>query len=161
RQRGKQFDPALADLVCHRADAILDTLDRVRAWDVVIASEPALAVGLSDDEFDAALVAIANFVDLKSPYTLGHAKVVSELSEAAGRALGFSGSDPEALRRAGLVLGFGRLGVSNAIWDKPGPLGAGEIERVRMHPYYTERMLHQSVVLAPLGTLAVQHRERL
>ena len=31
------------------------------------------------------------------------------------------------LRRAALVHGFGRLGVSNAIWDKPGPLGAGEI----------------------------------
>ena len=56
---------------------------------------------------------------------------------------------------------LGRLGVSNAIWDKPGPLGAGEWERVRMHPYLTERMLHQSEALAPLGAIAVQHRERL
>jgi DNA-binding CsgD family transcriptional regulator len=56
---------------------------------------------------------------------------------------------------------LGRLGVSNAIWDKPGPLGAGEWERVRMHPYITERMLHQSESLAPLGAIAVQHRERL
>ena len=65
------------------------------------------------------------------------------------------------LRRAGLVHDFGRLGVSNSIWDKPGPLGAGEWERVRMHPYLTERMLHQSAALAPLGAIAVQHRERL
>ena len=65
------------------------------------------------------------------------------------------------MRRAGLVHGLGRLGVSNAIWDKHGPLGAGEWERVRMHPYLTERMLHQSEALAPLGTIAVQHRERL
>ena len=57
--------------------------------------------------------------------------------------------------------GFGRLGVSNAIWDKPGPLGAGEWERVRLHPYLTERMLQQSDALAPLGAIAVQHRERL
>ena len=64
-------------------------------------------------------------------------------------------------RRAGLVHDFGRLGVSNAIWDKPGPLGAGEWERVRMHPYFTERMLCQSEALAPLGRVAVQHRERL
>ena len=55
------------------------------------------------------------------------------------------------LRRAGLVHDFGRLGVSNAIWDKRGPLGAGEWERVRMHPYLTERMLQQSAALAPLG----------
>ena len=48
------------------------------------------------------------------------------------------------MRRAGVVHGLGRLGVSNSIWDKRGPLGAGEWERVRMQPYLTERMLHQS-----------------
>jgi HD-GYP domain-containing protein (c-di-GMP phosphodiesterase class II) len=51
--------------------------------------------------------------------------------------------------------------VSNAIWDKAGPLGAGEWERVRFHPYLTERMLRSAVSLAPLGAIAVQHRERL
>ena len=56
---------------------------------------------------------------------------------------------------------LGRLGVSNSIWDKPGPLGAGEWERVRLHPHITERMLHQSRALAPLGAITVQHCERL
>jgi len=59
------------------------------------------------------------------------------------------------------VHGLGRLGVSNSIWDKPGPLGAGEWERVRMQPYLTERMLHQSTALTPLSVIAVQLRERL
>jgi HD-GYP domain-containing protein (c-di-GMP phosphodiesterase class II) len=67
----------------------------------------------------------------------------------------------DTLRRAGLVHDLGRLGVSNAIWDKRGPLGAGEWERVRLHPYLTERILGQSPVLAPLGALAAQHHERL
>jgi DNA-binding CsgD family transcriptional regulator len=65
------------------------------------------------------------------------------------------------LRRAGLVHDFGRLGVSNAIWDKPAALGAGEWERVRMHPYFAERMLRQSEALAPLGRIVVQHCERM
>jgi HD-GYP domain-containing protein (c-di-GMP phosphodiesterase class II) len=65
------------------------------------------------------------------------------------------------LRRAGLVHGLGRLGVSNAILDKPGPLGAGEWERVRLQPYLTDRMLRQSEALAPVARIAVQHRERL
>jgi HD-GYP domain-containing protein (c-di-GMP phosphodiesterase class II) len=56
---------------------------------------------------------------------------------------------------------FGRLGISNSILDKRGPLGAGEWERVRISPYLTERMLQQSKTLAPLGAIAVQHRERL
>ena len=100
-------------------------------------------------------------MDLKSPFTLGHSVAVAELAEEAGRRLGLPPDQVQALRRAGFVHGFGRLGVSNSIWDRPGPLSAGEWERVRMYPYLTERMLHQSAALAPLGEIAVQHRERL
>jgi HD-GYP domain-containing protein (c-di-GMP phosphodiesterase class II) len=127
----------------------------------VIEAEPALAVVLAGDRFDAALLAIANFVDLKSPYTLGHARAVADLAGQAGTQLGLPEDQVRTLRRAGVVHDIGRLGVSNAIWDKAGPLGAGEWERIRLHPYLTERMLHQSEALAPLGAIAVQHRERL
>ena len=100
-------------------------------------------------------------MDLKSPFTLGHSIAVAELAEDAGRRLGLAPEQVLTLRRAGFVHGFGRLGVSNSIWDRAGPLSAGEWERVRMYPYLTERMLHQSAALAPLGEIAVQHRERL
>ena len=127
----------------------------------MIAAEPALAVALSPGQLDRALAAIANFVDLKSPFTLGHSVAVAELADEAGRRLGLPPDQVVALRRAGFVHGFGRLGVSNSIWDRPGPLSAGDWERIRMYPYLTERMLHQSAALAPLGEIAVQHRERL
>jgi HD-GYP domain-containing protein (c-di-GMP phosphodiesterase class II) len=140
---------------------ILEGLDDADTWDAVIDAEPALAVVLSWDRFDAALLAIANFVDLKSPYSLGHSHAVAELVAAAGAQLGLPWTEVLTLRRAGLVHDFGRLGVSNAIWDKREPLGTGEWERVRLHPYLTERMLQQSAALAPLGAIAVQHRERL
>jgi HD-GYP domain-containing protein (c-di-GMP phosphodiesterase class II) len=158
---GRQFDPGLAALLCAEADKVFADLDAVPAWRTVIAAEPALAVELSPAELDGALTAIANFVDLKSPFTLGHSVAVAELAEAAGRGLGLAPDKTELLRRAGLVYGYGRLGVSNSVWDRPGPLSAGEWERVRMSPYLTERMLHQSAALAPLGEIAVQHRERL
>ena len=127
----------------------------------MIEAEPALAIMLSGERFDAALLAVADFVDLKSPYFLGHARAVADLAEDGGARLGLSEAELRMLRRAALVHGFGRLGVSNSIWDKRGPLGAGEWERVRIHPYLTERMLHQSRALAPLGAIAVQLRERL
>ena len=158
---GRQFDPALAALLCAQADAIFAGLDTVPAWPAVIAAEPALTVGLSPTELDGALTAIANFVDLKSPFTLGHAVAVAGLAAGAGHRLGWPPEKTELVRRAGLVHGYGRLGVSNSIWDRPGPLSLGERERVRMSPYLTERMLRQSAVLAPLGEIAVQHRERL
>ncbi len=84
----------------------------------------------------------------------------SSLPEA-GERLGLAEADVRLLRRAGLVHGLGRLGVSNAILDKRGSLGAGEWERVRLQPYLTDRMLRQSEALAPVARIAVQHRERL
>jgi len=161
KQSGKHFDPALVKLLCARAQEIFEGLDAVSTWNTVIDAEPALAVVIAGEELDGALRAIANFVDLKSPYSLGHSVGVAELAAAAGSIAGLPAQDIETLRRAALVHGFGRLGISNAIWDKPGPLGPGEWERVRMQPYFTERMLHQSPALAPLGAIAVQHRERL
>jgi HD-GYP domain-containing protein (c-di-GMP phosphodiesterase class II) len=161
KRRGSQFDPHLVDLLVTDADLIFADLNELRTWDAVIDIEPSLAVVLTDERFDAALEAVANFIDLKSPYFLGHARGVAGLAAAAAERLAMSADGVLALRRAGLVHGFGRLGVSNSIWDKPGRLGPGEWERVRMHPYLTERMLSQSPSLAPLGSIAVQVRERL
>lgn len=98
---------------------------------------------------------------MKSPFTLGHSTAVAELVAAAGRRLGLATEDVRLSYRSGLVLGFGRLGVSNSIWDEPGPLGAGEWERVRMNPYFTERTLQQSATFESLARIAVQHREPL
>jgi HD-GYP domain-containing protein (c-di-GMP phosphodiesterase class II) len=162
RQRsGKQFDPALAVLLCAEAPVILGELDSVGRWDAVIDAEPALAVVLSGERFDAALEAVANYVDLKSPYFAGHSRAVADLAAEAGSIYGLHEADVRTLRRAGLVHDFGRLGVSNTIWDKRGPLGAGERERVWLHPYFTQRMLRASKLLSPFGAIAAQHCERL
>jgi HD-GYP domain-containing protein (c-di-GMP phosphodiesterase class II) len=161
KRAGSQFDPELAETFCKHAGVILDGLEIGETWAEVIAAEPALGVYLSASQFDEALLAIADFVDLKSPYMLGHARGVSELAGTAGATVGLGSADLALLRRAGVVHGLGRLGVSNAIWDKRGNLGAGEWERVRMFPYLTERILCQSEALAPLGNVAVALRERL
>jgi HD-GYP domain-containing protein (c-di-GMP phosphodiesterase class II) len=159
--RGKEFDPFLVDAFDADADLLLSELDTVDAWEAVIGSEPALTVLLSDEQFEAALLAIADFVDLKSPYSLGHARAVADVAVAAGRQLGLLATEVATLRRAALVHCFGKLGVSNAILDKHGPLSAGERERLHMVPYLTHRMLRQSPALRPIGDLAAQYGERL
>ena len=121
---------------------ILGGLDSVATWDAVIDAEPALAV-----------VALRRAVrrraagdrELRRSQVAVHPRPLARRRRARGRgrraARARPASEVRTLRRAGLVHDFGRLGVSNAIWDKRGPLGAGEWERVRMHPYLTERML--------------------
>lgn len=159
-RRAEQFDPAVCDLVEAEAEAILSGLDTVGSWEAVIAAEP-VAIVVSGERFDRALLAVANFVDLKSPYFLGHSRAVSDVASAAGARLGLDEPELRTLRRAGLVHDLGRLGVSNAVLDKRGPLAGGDWERLRLLPYLTERMLRQSEELGPLATIAVQHRERL
>ncbi len=161
RQRGKQFDPRLCDVFLDHADAVLADLDAASSWTAVIDAEPTLAMRLSEEEFEEALLAIADFVDLKSPYSLGHSRAVAELAAEAGSRSGLPPEEVRMLRRAGLVHCFGKLGVSNAILDKEGPLTAGERERLHMVPYLTHRMLRQSPVLRPIGDLAAQYGERL
>jgi putative nucleotidyltransferase with HDIG domain len=133
-------------------------LERVATWDAVMGKAPTASRELGDDELDLALMAIADFVDLKSPYTLGHSRSVADLAAAAAGELG---GDIETIRRAGLVHDFGRMGVANTIWDKRAPLTAGEVERVRLHPYYTDRILASVPALARLAPIAAQHHERL
>ena len=161
QRRGGHFDPRLCDLLRTEGETLLAGMDDIAAWDAVIDAEPALALVVAGDRLDAALTAIADFVDLKSPFFLGHARAVSALAAEAGARAGMPEPTVGLLRRAGLVHGLGRLGISNAILDKRGRLGAGEWERMRLQPYLTGRMLRQAAALAPIAQLAVQHRERL
>ncbi len=156
-----QFDPQLCAVLVEHAESVLGYLDDCQTWDAVIAAEPSLMLTLTQQQTETAMIGVADFIDLKSPYTLGHARAVADLVTSASAHLDRPPAERALARQAAIVHGYGRLGVSNAIWDKPGPLAAGERERVRMHPYFTERMLCQSPWLAPLGAVAVQLRERL
>ena len=148
RRAGGQFDPGLAEHVWENADALLGGLDEATGWDAAIAAEPALAQGMSGVELEAALAAIADFADLKSPYTTGHSRGVAERAASAALRAGLGEPTAGELRRAGLIHDVGRLGVSNTIWDKPGALSETEMERVRMHPYLTQRTFSRSPRLA-------------
>ena len=161
RRAGGQLDPALAEHFCGHADALLAGLDDATGWDSVIAGEPALGSTISGVELDAALEAVADFADLKSPYTTGHSRGVAECAAGAARLAGLDEGATAEVRRAGLLHDIGRIGVSNTIWDKQGPLSEAEMERVRMHPYLTQRTFSRSPRLARLAEVAAQHHERL
>jgi HD-GYP domain-containing protein (c-di-GMP phosphodiesterase class II) len=161
RRAGTQFDPQLAAHVGDNAEALLGGLDEATGWDAAIAAEPVLAERMSGVELDEALAAIADFADLKSPYTTGHSRGVAERAAAAALRAGLGEPAAAELKRAGLLHDVGRLGVSNTIWDKPGVLSEAEMERVRMHPYLTQRTFSRSPRLAALAEVAAAHHERL
>jgi HD-GYP domain-containing protein (c-di-GMP phosphodiesterase class II) len=161
QRRGTQFDPGLVDLFCSQANNILAGIEEPNSWSLVLAAEPGLRLSLTDDELDHALEGIGDFTDLKSPYTLGHARGVASLAAEAARILHLPEQERVLVRRAAVIHDAGRIGVSNSIWDKPGSLSSSEMERVRLHAYYVERMFQRPPTLARIGTLAAQHHERL
>jgi HD-GYP domain-containing protein (c-di-GMP phosphodiesterase class II) len=158
---GSQFDPAGVEAFCPAAGEIFGAIADEPAWNMVMDREPAVAFGLTGAVLERALEAIADFIDLKSPFMLGHSRGVANLAATAASEAGHADEDVTLLRQAGLVHDIGRLGVPNTIWDKPGPLTPPEVERVRLHAYLTERILSFSPVLRPLGAVAALHHERL
>jgi HD-GYP domain-containing protein (c-di-GMP phosphodiesterase class II) len=161
RRAGAAYDPRLAELAVRHFDDVCAELDDTRMWEHALESEPFPQVRLSGDGIDAAFAAFAALTGLKSPWLREHSTGVADLAEAAAWRLGLTAETVAFLRRAALAADLGRVGVSNAIWEKPGPLGFGEWERVRLHPHFTERAFAQSQALAPIGLLAGSHHERL
>jgi HD-GYP domain-containing protein (c-di-GMP phosphodiesterase class II) len=161
KRSGGLYDPALVEIFRREAGSLLAPLAGESVWDAVLEAEPGAPLMIAEDRMDAALEAAADFSDMKSPYLLGHSRGVAELAAAAARQCGLSAADAADLRRAALVHDIGRVAVSAAIWDKAGPLGDGEWERVRMHSYYTERILARSPALARLSEIAAAHHERM
>jgi HD-GYP domain-containing protein (c-di-GMP phosphodiesterase class II) len=161
RRAGAAYEPRLARLAAQNFGDVLEGVDEARMWECALDSEPFPHVCLSDEGIDAGFGAIATLTDLKSPWMREHSTGVAELAEAAAWRLGLPPETVALLRRAALAHDVGRIGVSNAIWEKPGPLGFGEWERVRLHPHFTERAFAQSTALAQIGLLAGSHHERL
>jgi HD-GYP domain-containing protein (c-di-GMP phosphodiesterase class II)/DNA-binding CsgD family transcriptional regulator len=160
-RQGRAYDPVIVDAFERVGSDVLSKVDGADEWEVALACEPEPVATVAQETLDAALAAIADFADLKSPWIRGHSRRVASLAEEAGRHAGLDDTACERLRRAALVHDLGRVAVENGIWDKPGPLTTPEWERVRLHPYYTERILRRCGSLASLVESASSHHERL
>jgi DNA-binding CsgD family transcriptional regulator len=157
---GRAYDPAVTGVFAAVWPAFA-AAGSSNAWEQALAAEPGQPVTVGEADIDRVALAIADFTDLKSPYLLGHSTRVAGLAAAAAEAAGIPPAGRIALRRAALLHDVGRIGIPNGIWDKPGPLTAAELERVRLHAYYSERVLARSPVLAGLAVIAGSHHENL
>ena len=160
-RRGGQFDPAVVDAFAADAPALLDLPRGSAAWSVALDRAPDRDEVLHGDELDAAAAAIGDFADLKCPFLLGHSRGVAELVRAAAGIAGVPAEDADSLRRAAHLHDIGRLGVSNLVWSKSGPLDESDWEHVRMHPYLGGRVLSRIPGLAAEAALVRAHHEHV
>ncbi len=159
RRSGGMLDPDLVASFTNHATEWLTDLDNSDPLALVLEIEPHPQVTLPDVRLAAEV--FADLTDLKSPHLLGHSRGVAALAVDAAEQLRLPEAARADLEVAGLLHDVGRVAVSNAVWDKPGPLNADEWERVRLHPYHSERILDGSAALAALAPLVGRHHERL
>lgn len=126
------------------------------------ALEPAAkVVRIDEDRLDTIAEAFAQVIDAKSHYTYGHSARVATYTEAVANSLGLAPGRVRWLRRGALLHDIGKLGVSNAVLDKPGRLEADEWEHVKAHAAYSEEILSRLHIFSELAFVAAAHHERL
>src|SRR5262249_36770897 len=159
--RGRAYDPRFVDVFLKRCRSLTGGFEAIVSWDEVLRLEPEPQVAFLDGEIDAACLAMADFADIKTPFTGGHSRAVATPAREAAARFGLGEHDVVDLARAATLHDIGQSAISARIWSKPGPLTEPEWEEVRLHPYYGERILSRSPALARLGTLVGEHHERL
>jgi putative nucleotidyltransferase with HDIG domain len=158
------FDPTLVQGCVGLEDKLAEwcALDEQGLRQAVRESEPGGAALLAGHgTLDRISYGFAEIVDAKSPYTASHSLRVTELALRIAARLGYGEHDLAELKRGALLHDIGKLSVPNSILDKPAPLSPDEWEVVRLHPYYTQRILEHIRGLEGLAFMAASHHERL
>ena len=161
RPAGGHLDPDLARRFDADAAALLAGLDRTSVWDEFLAAEPQRRE-VAADALEPLFEAFALFADMKSAYGHGHSTGVAALARAAAQAQGLPAAEATTLAHAALLHDLGRVCVPTGLWDNPGTLSAAEWgKRVRLHAYFTDRVLRQSPALSALAEIAGRAHEKL
>ena len=164
RRSGTWFDPRVVEAFASAAaqpdfwPGLADTaLDKK-----VAALEPvSCAIMIDEDRLDQVAEAFAAVIDAKSQFTSGHSERVTTYACEIAQQLGWGKERKRWLRRAALLHDIGKLGVSNAILDKPGRLNDGEWTAVKRHAELSETILQRSSVFRDMALVAGAHHERL
>jgi len=161
RRCGAHLDPEIAKLFLVDSSYFFPMLTASSLWDVYLDAEPGAPAQISGQQLDAVALAFARYTDLKSPIMLGHSPAVAALVVKAAALDGLDSELFASLRHAGLLHDLGLVSVPNGILEKPAPLTAPEWERLRLHAYFTDRILGRVPAFAWVARVAGFHHERL
>lgn len=103
---------------------------------------------------------LAEAIDAKDNYTSGHSGRVARYSREIARRAGYSERDQNEIYMMGLLHDVGKIGVPDAVINKPGRLTDDEFEQIKNHPVMGARILKTIREMPKLVTGARWHHER-
>ncbi len=128
----------------------------------LFALEPAQSsVEVDEDFLDDIAMAFGQVIDAKSPFTGGHSNRVAFFTDRLGEILGIPAEERRPLVRGAALHDIGKLGVSNRILDKAGPLDGDEWLEMKGHAGLTRDILARVGVMRSMAMMAGSHHERL
>lgn len=162
RQRaGGVLDPDVVGAFVADAPALLAEGNTGDPRDRILEVEPEPVLECDDAGLADVAAAFGDLADVKVPFLHGHSREVARLAVGAARQVGMDARMAARLEVAARLHDLGRVGISNALWEKAGPLTRAEWEQVRLHAYYSERILATSAGLTPMAAVVGMHHERL
>jgi putative nucleotidyltransferase with HDIG domain len=163
-RRGRWFDPQLVDAFL-KLEQDTDFWLQVKLeypHELVSQFEPPEEVRLVDEAMlNQLALAFAEVVDAKSPWTYQHSTGVADIAVGIAEVLGYPSDELRVVRRMGLLHDVGKLGVSNAILDKPAKLTGEEFAVLKRHTYFTQEILGRVQGFSKHASIAAAHHEKL
>ena len=99
-------------------------------------------------------------IEARDKYTEGHSQRVSEISENIAREMRFNDWKIEQLKMAALLHDVGKIGIDDAVLNKPGKLTTEEYDMIKKHPVIGYNILKDVKDLKPILDLVKYHHER-
>ena len=104
--------------------------------------------------------ALAGAIDAKDTYTSGHSFRVATYSREIAMRYCYSAEMQEYVFITGMLHDVGKIGVPNAIINKPGKLTDEEFEIIKSHPAIGAEILEKITAIPFIATGAHWHHER-
>lgn len=110
---------------------------------------------------EQSLLAITRAVEAKDLYTKGHSERVAKYSEMIARKMGYSDDDAKTLYIMALMHDVGKIGIPDAIINKPGALIDEEFKIIKSHPVIGADILKEVDAFEKISEIALNHHERV
>ena len=149
----KPFVPGVLSLRVRRTIE-LNHLQRNLACEVAIKTEE------NQKLFLHVVSSLAKAIDAKDTYTNGHSDRVAKYAKEIAKRCGFGGKKQDEIYIMGLLHDVGKIGIPDAIINKPGKLTEAEYETIKTHPALGDMILKTINEMPSLAVGARWHHER-
>ncbi len=130
------------------------------AGQIAVALENAKLYEDLENLFIGTVTSLANTIDAKSPWTKGHSERVMHLAEVISRAMWLDDAAVERVRLGGLLHDIGKIGIIEALLEKPERISEDDFPPLRLHPQKGVAILAPIEQLKDVLPGILHHHER-